>query len=420
MRSFAFLSLALMASISVCYPQNDGLEGPTNANDTDTESLEPATNSSVVTQEASPAASLTESASVSETSAPAAASSTASSGNSTSDGPPYTFTHKEPPPDAPPKPEIDELAQLPEGFSMPEPVESMADCPDWTRSGDIRSCHWKKYNTDEWLDQYVASLLKANGKSNTKELEFSWPYYFARDAPTDVYNRYWKCQWNGDCSVTPDLPRDDSDKTKLRYFFVLEAISHWNDYMKVHKVLLQETSNRFTMSKDPVLGLDGIVKQFSVGEEHLKGYQHWNYDPRQLMKAFQFVLSLVPDPTGVGIKAINFGLGYIPIPDPPKMSDISLKGIQLGFEKTSETYNDNLRKSFETFQVDYKYSRDLLSNGAWLPLPSRSVTDVWDHMGVCSAHVLYAKSLGLVISPYDEFPTLDNHANFQGIWVWPA
>ena len=263
-----------------------------------------------------------------------------------------------------------QIAQIAAGWE--EPPSTFSSSCSYSKSSPLEACLYETYGTKAFLEAYIRSLLTFWGKSSTKDLEYAWPYYLA----LDFDSRTWKCSWSGVCVNPPTKPNDDNNTDALNAFFVLESLENWNAYMQAHRKFMEVSSTQYVDSTDGELGLAGVVNQFSMSDR--RPGVSLGISGLGLYTIITYSLAKMPYIGVIGEigKAAGTG-GFVTPPGPPP--DTTVDNIKTDFKNMMAKWEEALRTSFLTMQVDSDYAIKLLNKGAFLKTQPKSVTDVWDN-----------------------------------------
>lgn len=146
--------------------------------------------------------------------------------------------------------------------------------------------------------------------------------------------------------------------------------------MQAHRKFMEVSSTQYVDSTDGELGLAGVVNQFSMSDR--RPGVSLGISGLGLYTIITYSLAKMPYIGVIGEigKAAGTG-GFVTPPGPPP--DTTIDNIKTDFKNMMAKWEEALRTSFLTMQVDSDYAIKLLNKGAFLKTQPKSVTDVWDN-----------------------------------------
>jgi hypothetical protein len=257
--------------------------------------------------------------------------------------------------------------------ATPSPeVEATADCPKYGGpSQGLNACQYNLYQTDQWLQQYLQTLLKKNGVTSTKNLKDPWPSYMWKDYQLPLLS--WVCPGVNNCLNQPMAPPATASNDQINAFFVLQSVDKWVAYMQsLYEVTRLSTLNNF--------GLDEAINAVTPGPGRLpNGTDTRTFHGNLITQVVVWVLGQFPRPPLVspGMSGYSFISAWL---SPAAASDYTFDKIEDTFVLTTKSVSDSLSGAFNAFLKDSDFARDFLYDGGFLEPPS-SVTEAWRSTG---------------------------------------
>jgi hypothetical protein len=307
--------------------------------------------------------------------------------------PKFNIVHKDMPADALPKPPFNEdpvvLSQKAIDYlnGMPEP--NIASCPPYSDDPNTQpACQWTLYDTSLWMDEYITTLLNKYNKTSTSDLDYYWLRYLWNDYSQT--GQEWRCDWSESCNNQAIIPATDSSVDYINAYFVLQSFNHWDQYMRVHTHVLEQSRLSFVdLHGSSNEGLAGTYNNFKSDDNKFPGNDNSHpFDPATLVSTVTFVLSFVPLPgLDTALQCVDFAMGFVPSPVAPEpLPDNGLPDVTASFNEMLAGWEDEFARTYMTALNYQEFLLPLLRKGAFLEEVKKETVEEWEEIRVVPYH----------------------------------
>jgi hypothetical protein len=275
---------------------------------------------------------------------------------------------------------------LPQSSQNDGSTTTTAACAPWTGPSSLHPCQYDFYLTDDWLDNFIASLLEKEGVTRTQDLKNPWPSYlweaYMPGSPA------WSCDVDNLSQCYVPVPPTNSSQPQTQPYFVLQSIYTFSVYFHGLMAVLPASEGYFVDSPGSYPGIDqdlaSIIGRFTPAD-NTRFPQNTTSRPCNYTTLYQLglaVLSQFPLPPAITTDGWDWmNTNLISEANMPKSPQAACSSAAKIFQQMTSDYANVLRNVWTEFTTNSDMARSIIAHGGFITPPNNVILD-WMNAGV--------------------------------------